>query len=154
MEPLAVGVVVPLAPADAFDLFTRRIGTWWPRATTFSRRRLASIHFDPDGGRWYERDDEGEELAWGRIVVWEPPQRLVVTWQITAEGRPEPDPARASEVELHFEPEGAGTRLQLEHRAFERHGDEPGRVWREGMASDQGWSNILGRYVSAAESGA
>jgi uncharacterized protein YndB with AHSA1/START domain len=84
------------------------------------------------------------------VRVWDPPRRLVLTWQITPEGLPEPDSSKASEVEVRFVDEGlATTRVELEHREFARHGEDGGAIWRAGMDSTEGWTKFLDRYVAA-----
>jgi uncharacterized protein YndB with AHSA1/START domain len=83
------------------------------------------------------------------VLVWEPPRRLVLAWQISPERAPEPDPAKASEVEVRFVAEGPSvTRVELEHRGFERHG-AGGAGYRAGMGAPQGWPYILDRYAMA-----
>lgn len=102
-----------------------------------------------EGGRWFERTTDGVETDWGRVLAWDPPHRLVLTWQITHEGLPEPDSNKASEVEVRFVGEGpATTRVELKHREFARHGDECGAIWRAGMDSTEGWTKFLDRYTA------
>ncbi|HYI13883.1 MAG TPA: SRPBCC domain-containing protein, partial [Thermomicrobiales bacterium] len=99
-------------------------------------------------GRWYERTAHGHESAWGDVLDWEPPRRLVLGWQITPEGQPEPDPTRASEVEVTFiSADGSETRVVVRHRAFNRHGPEGGAIWRQAMDSSEGWPKFLDRYA-------
>jgi uncharacterized protein YndB with AHSA1/START domain len=140
------------APIEmAYSLFTDGMTTWWPRQNTFSRGAFKSVTIEPKaGGRWYEQAADGREEDWGRVLVWEPPNRLVLTWQINAQGQPEPDSKKASVVEVRFVEAGQGlTRVKLEHREFHRHGPEAGEVWREGMESEDGWDNLLGKYSQA-----
>lgn len=83
------------------------------------------------------------------MLTWAPPRRLVFAWQISPERVPKPNPARGSEVELRFEPEGeAGTRVELEHRGFARHGDGA-EDYRKDLDSPAGWTLLLERYASA-----
>jgi len=151
MNPVRYEVTVPLAREAAFELLTARIGEWWPKRSTLLRRSLASVHIDPTVGRWYERSTDGDELSWGRILVWQPPGHLALGWQITAEGKPEPSPNRASRVEFRLFEDDGRTRVELEHSAFERHGRDGGRTWRDGMAGPQGWTALLAPFVAAAE---
>lgn len=142
---------VPLAIGEAFDLFTIGMIQWWPHEYTFSEDSLEAIAFEPvSGGRWYERDGDGREITWGTVRAWSAPERLVVTWQVTPRRTPEPDPARGSEVEVAFTPgSSSSTRVDLEHRAFDRQGEE-GEQMRAGMDSDEGWTKILDCYRSEA----
>src|SRR5690625_335626 len=110
-----VTVKAPLA--KAFTAFTERLGTWWPQQFTFGEEGFETAVVEPRaGGRWFERDVGGEELDWGEVRVWEPPDRLVLSWRVSPERTHEP-PERASEVEVRFVPVGpAETRVELLHR--------------------------------------
>lgn len=134
----------------AFAVFTDGFATWWPRAYTWASEVLETITIEPRvGGRCFERGPHGYQCDWGRVLVWEPPRRLVFTWQISPERVPEPDPAKASEVEVRFVAEGPQvTCVELVHRGFSRHG-EGGEGYRAGMATPEGWSYILDRYAAA-----
>ena len=141
---------VPVSADRAFETFTEGLATWWPREYTWSADVLETIVLEPrPGGRCYERAPHGFSCDWGRVMVCEPPARLAFLWQIAPDRTPQPNPARASEVEVRFAEQGAwSTRVELEHRAFERHGDQ-GVSYREGMASEQGWPELLRRYAAA-----
>jgi uncharacterized protein YndB with AHSA1/START domain len=132
-------VTVPCPVEEAFALFTGGIATWWPLTThsIFEDRAAAAIFEGRVGGRLYEVSSDGEEGVWGIVSVWEPPDRLVYTWH---PGRSE---TTAQEVEVRFAAEGVGTRVELEHRGWER---APER--RAGY--DKGWDLVLGCYVEAA----
>jgi uncharacterized protein YndB with AHSA1/START domain len=132
----------------AFHAFTHELGAWWPGAYTFSGEGFATAEIEPrEGGRWYERDANGRELAWGEVRAWEPPSRLVLSWRVAADRTQEP-PERASEVEVRFLPEGERrTRVVLTHRDFARHGDGA-ETMRAGMASQQGWRLLLDRFAT------
>lgn len=141
---------VAVAPARAWDLFVTRFADWWPTAYSFSQDRLSEIGIEPvPGGRCYERDDAGHSLSWGTVLAAERGQRLLFLWQITADRRIETDTARASEVDVAFEPIDAGTRVSLTHRAFNRHGGD-WRAYLAGMGSDQGWTYCLDRFAEFA----
>jgi uncharacterized protein YndB with AHSA1/START domain len=144
-------VTVPVPPDRAFTLFIAGFGTWWPREYTWAGEVLDTIVIEPrKGGRCFERGPYGFECDWGRVLVWDPPQRLAFSWQISPERVPEPNPAKASEVEVRFVAEGPSTtRVELEHRGFARHG-EGGDAYRAGMGSPEGWMYILDRYVASA----
>ena len=132
----------------AFHAFTRELGAWWPGAYTFSGEAFATAEVEPRaGGRWYERDASGSELAWGEVRAWEPPSRLVLSWRVAADRTQEP-PERASEVEVRFLAEEEGrTRVVLTHRDFARHGGGA-ETMRTGMASEQGWRLLLDRFAA------
>jgi uncharacterized protein YndB with AHSA1/START domain len=145
-------VVVLRSQQLAFDLFTTGLSTWWPREYTWSGDVLEMIGIEArHGGHCYERGPGGFECDWGSVVVWEPPHRLVFLWQIAPDRVPQPDPSKASEVEVRFIAMSAEeTRVELEHRAFHRHG-ERGVEYSEAMDSEHGWTEILARYVTSSE---
>ena len=145
-DSLVRELFVRVPPERAFAAFIN-LGRWWPREYTWSQDVLQSIGIEPRlNGACYERGPHNFECDWGRVIVWEPPGRIVFTWQIAFDRAPEPDPAKASEVEVRFMEEALGTRVVLEHRAFSRHG-EKGNAYREGMASPAGWPSMLERYA-------
>lgn len=144
-------LTAPASAEAAFTVFTEGLASWWPAEYTWSRDVLETIVIEPgEGGRCFERGPHNFECDWGRVLVWEPPRRLVFTWQISPRREPEPNPAKASEVEVRFTPEGvSATRVELEHRYFARHG-EGGDEYRAGLGSPHGWPYILDRYIKAA----
>jgi uncharacterized protein YndB with AHSA1/START domain len=136
----------------AFTCFVDDIGEWWPREYTWAEEDLAKMAIEPKlGGRCYERALDGRERIWGRVLEWEPPGRLVFSWQIAPDRKPIADAADASEVEVSFrEREGEMvTRVELVHRGFERHGED-GDGYRDALADERGWPYILARYAVAA----
>jgi uncharacterized protein YndB with AHSA1/START domain len=144
-------VEVPLSPEQAFQLFTEGLGSWWPREFSWSQDALEEIGMTTaKGGFLYEIGPHGFRIDWGRVLEWEPPDRLVFSWQISPARVPEPDPAKASEVEVRFEPAGNGARVELTHRAFERHGD--GAAEYAEMMGAQGWPHTLQRFAAVAAS--
>lgn len=140
-----------MPPKTAWQAFVDRFADWWPHAYTFSQDALAHIGIEAElGGRCFERDRDGRELAWGTVTAAEPPHRLVFRWQITADRRIEPDPEAASEVQVTFKAaDDGGTRVVLEHSGFRRHGGD-WRAYRDGMGSEQGWTYCLNRFAQAA----
>jgi uncharacterized protein YndB with AHSA1/START domain len=147
--PIRQELTVPVSPDRAFEAFTDDLATWWPPEYTWSAGVLEMIAIEPrTGGRCYERGPHGFSCDWGRVTACEPPARLAFLWQIAPDRTPQPDPDRASEVEVRFAEQDGSTRVAFEHRAFERHGDE-GAAYREGMASDPGWPMLLRRYAAA-----
>lgn len=137
-------VPVPVPPDRAFAAFAD-LGAWWPPEYTWSRDVLQEIAIEPrEGGHCYEVGPYGFRCDFGRVLAWEPGRRIAFTWQISPRREPEPDPARASEVEVRF---GDG-RVELEHRGFERHG--PGAdEYAAAMGGEHGWPLILARYAAS-----
>ena len=150
-EPIRVAVTVPVPVGQAFPAFAD-LAAWWPREYTWAADTLEDIGIAPhrEGGHCFERGPHGFTCHWGRVLAWDPPTRLVFTWQIGPDRVPEPNPAKASEVEVRLHPTGlSGTRVELEHRAFARHGDA-GDTYHQALASPDGWPFILARYAAAA----
>ena len=133
----------------AFTVFTERFFTWWPKNHHIGDADLADAVIEPAvGGRWYERGVDGVECDWGRVLAYDPPERIVLSWHLQGDWSYHPDPARASEIEVRFTEEAPGhTLVELTHRHIERH-DAPERV-REGVDSEGGWGGILATYAEA-----
>jgi Activator of Hsp90 ATPase homolog 1-like protein len=103
------------------------------------------------GGRCYTEQVDGTDCDWGTVLVWEPPRRFVMAWQVTHEWGYEPDIAKSSEVEVRFTPESDGrTRVDLEHRNFERHG-AGGEILRASVDSTGGWGELLKLFATQTE---
>src|SRR5258707_10700450 len=93
-------VTVGVPVERAFDVFTGSFGTWWPRDYHIGQAPMADAILEPrEGGRWYERGDDGSECDWGRVLAWEPPHRLVVTWQINGQWQYDPGPPHPTAIE-------------------------------------------------------
>ena len=137
------------APIErAFAVFTEDFGSFKPREHNMLAVDIAETVFEPHvGGRIVDRAEDGSECAWARVLAYEPPDRVVFSWDIGPTWQLEEDEANASEVEVRFTAETPGrTRLSLEHRHLDRHG--PG--WegvRDGVAHDEGWQLYLVRYA-------
>jgi uncharacterized protein YndB with AHSA1/START domain len=143
VEPVRMTVRVRRNIEDAFDLFTRDIGSWWPLdKASFGGERASELHMEPfEGGRFYERYIDGEEHTGGRVLRWEPPRVVAFTWQ-------HDDWAAPTEVEVRFfEEETFLTRVELEHRAWERLGLD-GQRMRDMYKN--GWPTVIGCYASFA----
>lgn len=135
-------------PQRAFEVFTAGFDRWWPRAHHLGDAELDVVVIEPEeGGRWYERGADGRECVWGRVLAWEPPHRLVLSWGISGDFELEADPAAASEVEVTFRAAGAGTHVVLEHRHLERHG-ATAEALRAGVSAEGGWSTLLERFAA------
>ena len=145
-------IIVNASVEHAFEVFTAAYDTWWPRTHHIGKSPMKEAIIETRlGGRCYTKQVDGTECDWGRILEWDPPHRFVLAWQITHEWGYEPDLAKASEVEIRFTPEAAGaTRVDLEHRSFERMG--PGsEAMRVGVGGSGGWSSLLEMFKARAE---
>jgi uncharacterized protein YndB with AHSA1/START domain len=150
MSAVKRSVTVDATPERAFDVFTAGFASWWPMASHHIGEKTAvDVAIEPRvGGRWFERDAEGAECDWGFVTAWEPPSRLVLTWHLTHEYAFDPDPERASEIEVRFTPQDGGTLVELEHHGFERR-TQGGAQTREAVAGPGGWSGLLESYAEA-----
>jgi uncharacterized protein YndB with AHSA1/START domain len=143
-------VAVKAPPEVAWRVFTEKMGTWWPLAThKIGKGKAVDAVIEPHvGGRWYERGDDGSTCDWGRVLVWEPHSRIVLSWEISADWQR--DSNLKTEVEVRFVEEGDGTRVELEHRHLDRYGARRDQM-RGIFDSEGGWSGLLASFVRAAE---
>jgi uncharacterized protein YndB with AHSA1/START domain len=141
-------VTVEAEQERAFRVFAERFDQIKPREHNMLGVDIAESVFEPHaGGRVYDRGVDGSECQWGRVLAYDPPQRIVFSWDISPRWQLETDLARASEVEVRFIAETPErTRVELEHRHLERHG-EGWEGLREGVGGDQGWPLYLARYA-------
>ena len=149
--PAIRGTITVGVPVDqAFRVFTDSLNTWWPAQYHIGRAVMADAILEPrEGGRWYERGVDGSECDWGRVLAWEPPHRLVVTWQINGRWQYDPDPEHASEIEVRFTADGPGqTTVELEHRLLDRLVD--GQAIHDTILGGGGWTAILELFAKAA----
>jgi uncharacterized protein YndB with AHSA1/START domain len=143
-------IVVDVPAAHAFQVFLDQ-GSWWPVATHHIADPAGeTIVLEPfPGGRWFERAADGTETDWGRVLVFEPPRRILLSWQVSPEWVYEPDPARASEIEVTFIAETQRrTRIVLEHRHIERYGPDAEHM-REVIDRPSGDAAVLHAYREA-----
>ena len=142
IEPLRLTVVVACPPARAFALWATETSRWWPASHTVTGESGSSVVFEPRvGGRIFERTPAGVEVDWGIVTAWEPPRRLAYSWHIRA------DRADATDVQIIFAEEGGDTRVEIEHRGWERLGAR-GPSWRD--ANRGGWHGVLPHFAAAA----
>jgi uncharacterized protein YndB with AHSA1/START domain len=136
----------------AFRVFTAEFDSWWPRSHHIGKSPMTKAIIEPFvGGRCYSEQEDGAECPWGQVTAWEPPHRFVFAWQITHEWGFEPDLAKSSEVEIRFSPlDDGSTRVDLEHRHFERHG-AGGAAMKTAVEAPNGWSGLLALYAARAE---
>lgn len=150
--PVRQSIIVRSSPEHTFTVFVRDIGLWWPvQPFSFGTDRIHSVTFEREvGGRVFETWDDGTVREWGRVLVWSPPERFAMTWNIT--GTP-------TEVELRFTPDGElSTRVDLEHRGWEKLTEEqlseacalPGGYL--GGSFRAGWARILASFIDFAQS--
>jgi uncharacterized protein YndB with AHSA1/START domain len=130
-------------------VFTAGIGRWWPKTHHIGASDLDTLVIEPrEGGRWYERGVDGVECEVGKVLVWEPPSRLVLGWQLTPDWKFDPD--LITEVEVQFIPDGDNaTRVELEHRNLERLGDRA-EALRQQIDAPEGWSGLLQLFAQSA----
>ena len=147
--PVRKTLQVKASQTRAFEVFTAGFGRWWPASHSIAKSPQKDAIIEPRlGGRWYERGEDGSECDWGRVLVWEPPARLVLSWQLSAQWKYDPD--LLTEVELTFAPAaGGGTLVTLEHRNLERFGADASR---QAEQLNGGWPTRLadlGRYIDS-----
>lgn len=150
IAPVRREVTVKAPLERAFSVFTEGMATWWPHDSHHVGPTPADAVLEPfEGGRCYARAHDGTETDWGRVLAWEPPGRVVFAWLLTPQWEYEPDPARASEVEVRFADAGDGrTVVELEHRGFERYA-AGGEEMRSQVDAAGGWGALMDRYGAA-----
>ena len=153
IAPVRKSVVVQATPQQAFDVFTAGIDRWWPKSHSIGSAPLRESIIEPFvGGRWYTKCDDGTDVTVGHVRVWQPGQRFVVTWEISVAWKPDSRVAFASEVEVRFLDDSNGrTRVELEHRNFERMGAAEGEIMRNNV--DGGWPTLLDLFAKEVSTG-
>jgi uncharacterized protein YndB with AHSA1/START domain len=147
IAPVLKTVVVNAPCERAFKIFTEFFGGWWPSSHHIGKLPYETAILEGRlGGRWYERATDGTECEWGKVLAWEPPAKVVLSWHLGGDWQYNPDPAKASEVEVRFIPESdSKTRVELEHRHIERHGAGSDNL-RMQVDSPGGWGLITELY--------
>lgn len=148
VAPVKKSIRVNATQARAFEVFTARFDAWWPKGHHIGQAAMKEAVIEPrQGGRWYEKGEDGSECDWGKVLAWEPPQRVVLSWHINSKFQT--DKTVASEVEVRFIAEGGGvTLVELEHRI-----EAPdGEAMRAAVDSPGGWSGLLESYRTAVAS--
>jgi len=145
-------ITVKASVKQAFHVYTEGFDTWWPRTHHIGKSPLKKAIIEGRaGGRCYSEQMDGTECDWGRILIWEPPHRFVMAWQITPQWGYEPDLTKSSEVEVRFTAVADGvTRVDLEHRYFERHG-EGGGAMRTAVGAPDGWTGLLQLFAAEVQ---
>ena len=141
-------IVVDAPIERAFSVFTRDFGSFKPREHNMLSVDIAETVFEQhEGGHIFDRGVDGSECRWGRVLTYDPPDRVVFSWDISPMWQIEADLDKTSEVEVRFTAETPErTRVELEHRNLERHGDGWEGV-RQGVDSEGGWPLYLQRYA-------
>jgi uncharacterized protein YndB with AHSA1/START domain len=145
-------ILVNAPIGEAFKVFTERFGDFKPREHNMLQAAIAETVFEPRvGGNIYDRAVDGSECRWARILVFEPPDCVVFSWDISPRWQIETNPDLTSEVEVRFVAETPGrTRVELEHRNLDRHGSGWESV-RDGVDNEAGWPLYLQRYAALFE---
>jgi uncharacterized protein YciI/uncharacterized protein YndB with AHSA1/START domain len=148
MNSIKKQITVATSQERAFRVFTDGIDRWWPREHHIGASPLERSIIEPfAGGRWFARCQDGSEVDTGRVLTWQPPSRLVLTWQITAAWKFDPD--FVTEVEVSFIAEGPrSTRVELEHRHLERYGEAAAKMI-ETFEGPEAWTQTLGLFGGA-----
>jgi len=148
----ASSIVVDAPIERAFEVYTADMASWWPPEHHILQAQLAEMVFEPYvGGHIYDVGTDGSECRWARVLAYEPPERLVFSWDISLQWQIETDPDKTSEVEVRFIADGpARTRVELEHRHLDRHG-EGWEQMRDAVMSDGGWNMGLTRLAAACK---
>jgi uncharacterized protein YndB with AHSA1/START domain len=149
--PIRRSIEVNAPQAKAFDVFARKTGAWWPKSHHIGKSPLVDAIIEPKAnGRWYERGEDGQECQWGYVIEWDPPDRLVLAWQLDAQFKF--DPKLVTEVDVRFVALSKDrTRVDLEHRLLERFGDAAQKVGEQ-VGGERGWTAVLRSFGVVAES--
>jgi uncharacterized protein YndB with AHSA1/START domain len=141
-------IVVDAPIERAFDVFTAGIGTWFPPEYNLMQSEIVERVFEPrEGGSVYDKGADGSECHWGRVLAYEPPNRVVFSWDISTQWQIESDPEKTSEVDVRFRSEGSErTRVDVEHRNLDRHG-EGWEQARDAVGGEGGWSGCLRAFA-------
>ena len=141
VAPVRKSVTVKASQSRAFHFFTSNMDEWWPKLTSEGRPQFLEVRLEPKlDGKWLMRSPDGSVMEVGRVLAWEPDSRMVISWEYGMDGVAER--AKASEIEVRFVPETVGiTRVEIEHRKFERLGAAEAVATREGVTL--GWPRML-----------
>jgi len=152
--PVEVSIDVDAPIEEAFDVFTRDMASWWPVEHHILQAELAEMVFEPRvGGNIIDRGVDGSECRWARVLAYDPPERVVFSWDVSLEWQVETDASRTSDVEVRFTSLATDrTRVDLVHRHIERHGEG----WEQmhgAVGSPDGWAVGLGRFARRVATG-
>ena len=148
IAPVRKSILVRATPDHTFATYVGQ--GWWPKEHSLlvSGSPQKKVVIEPRaGGRWYEIGEDGTECDWGKVLAYDPPRRLLLTWQINGDFKP--DPSATTEVEVTFSPAEGGTRVELEHRGFESYAT--GRQLHDAVDGEMGWGGLLEMMAEAAK---
>lgn len=153
--PVRKSITVRASVERSFRVFTDEFDSWWPRSHHIGKVPMKkAIVEGRAGGRCYTEQTDGSECDWGTVLVWEPPHRFVLAWQIDHTWGYQPDLAKSSEVEVTFTAtDDGGTRVDLEHRGFHRMG-AGGDAMRVAVGSEGGWGSLLQMFATHVDGSA
>lgn len=136
----------------AFSVFVQQMETWWPAPHHIGAHPFQAIFVEPRvGGRWYERDAQGNECNWGQVLAWAPPHYVTFSWHLGTDWKFNPDLAKASELEIRFISEGRSTTLvELQHSHLERHGEGYEQL-RDLLDGPDAWAMTLAEFAKMAD---
>lgn len=148
VPPVKRYVIVEAPIERAFEVFTKEFGRFKPAEHNLLAVKIAETIFEPRvGGYLYDRGIDGSECRWARVLAYEPPRRVLLSWNISPRWQIETDPDKCSEWEVRFIAETPQrTRVEIEHRKMERHG-AGWESMRDGIGGEQGWPLYLQRYA-------
>ena len=148
--PIRKTIRVGANTARACQVFTAGMALWWRPEHRIAKAPFVDIVVEPrTGGRWFERDKDGAECRWGKVLLWQPPERIILAWQLNADWQYDPD--FVTELEVRFIAESDGTtRVELEHRDLEKYGEKSAEI-RATLDSPDGWNGALAFYAEAAK---
>ncbi len=148
IAPVRKTIRVSAPPERAFEIFTSGMTRWWPKGHSINKSPIQAIVMEgKPGGRLFERGEDGSVCQWGKVLEWEPPGRLLLAWQLTQEWKFDPD--FQTEVEVLFIADGAGTRVELEHRNLDRYAASAADMWKA-FDSPGGWMGLLESFAKLA----
>ena len=145
-EPIKFSVSVHVSAEEAFNTFTSCFQSWWPAAYTLSQDVLVKIGIEPkEGGLCFEIGPHDFRCDWGRVIKWNPPSQLILSWQVNQNSAPEPNPAKASELHVNFVEVNGATKVEIEHHNIHRHSSGNDK-YREELESEYGWPYLLSEF--------
>ena len=148
VAPVRKRVRVNVRPERAFEVFAGNMGSWWPKGHSLSKSPIEAVVIEPhNGGRWFERGEDGSECPWGHVLAWEPPARLLLAWQLNTQWTF--DPTLVTELEIKFSPDGDGTVVELEHR-MDGYG-EAAEQMRQAFDGPDAWEGIIAQFAKSMD---